>query len=431
MMPIVGFIPSAISIAFPVVVSTTQGNSGANVSTFNVPLPATITAGDLLIATVISAGDREAFWPAGWSILFGMLNSYSCAYRIADGTEGGGTVAVSFEGGGGVRVISQVQRITGAASDILPDFVTGNTGVPLNTNAPNPLAVTPLWGSSKNLFFVNCSVGAGDGLTSYPANYTHHQNEFQDGGNNCRLATCSRQLEAASDDPGAFAFTASNPKAFGTIAIAPTGASVPGARIAGSMTSQDATNGTNHVIALPQNIVAGDLVIVLMLLGISTTYTMPAGWTTLENTIGTNTGMGIIYRECTGSEGANITVTSPGSQQIHSIALKIRGHASGVAPEKGTLVQATNTAPNSPAVTPSWGSMQNLFIVLCNRGNLQLPSAWPANYNKANVATFNIGASRTLLIGARSLAASTDDPGTFTFAGSAVSQTQTIVVKPA
>lgn len=428
-----GFYPfAAAALTFPVVASTTQSIESSNVTTINITLPATINAGDLLLATVMVGGDRSCFWPVGWSVLQTNLHGYSCAYRIADGTEDGTIIDVDMLGGGGARIVAQVQRITGAAADFIPEYVAGNVGIPTNTANPNPAAVTPSWGSNQNLFFVNCGVSAGDTVSVYPGSYTHHQNDVTDGGNNVRLVTCSRQLAASTDDPSAFTFSSANPKSFGTIAIAPTGLPpTAAARIAGSMTSLSLTNTTNHVVLLPLNIVAGDLVIIAMTLAAGTTFTMPAGWTTLENNIGASIGTGLIYRECDGSEGASITVTSVGSVQIQSVALKIKGHASGVAPEKGTLVAATTANPNPPAVTPSWGSMDNLFIVINNRANQTLPTVWPTNYTRMNLTLHNIGISRGLQVTARNVVASTDDPGTFTFGASASCQTQTIVIKPA
>lgn len=141
----------------PVVESvTTGGTSGANVSTYNVVLPATVNSGDTLVAAIASDQDPTVTWDnstAGtWTsrvdVTEGVNVRLTVYSKIADGTEDGLTLAI------GLSTQQQgnwaVFRISGAHGDIEVGTASSSGGT--STRHVIPPSVTASWGAENNLF---------------------------------------------------------------------------------------------------------------------------------------------------------------------------------------------------------------------------------------------------------------------------------------
>src|SRR5262245_35219583 len=93
-------------MAFPNIVATNGGNSGANTTSHTVNLPdGSNVAGRLVIVIFATDGTTTPSWPSspGWTSLVAVTSAQACTlevrYRILDGTEGyaatGQTITVS------------------------------------------------------------------------------------------------------------------------------------------------------------------------------------------------------------------------------------------------------------------------------------------------------------------------------------------------
>lgn len=210
--------------------------------------------------------------------------------------------------------------------------------------------------------------------------------------------------------------------------------------VATSATSATSTAGTNHVVTLPASIAAGDLILICMSLGsTSATLNTHADYTELldENAA---VGLKILYRWAAGGE-SNPTFVSTASTRDATVALRITGALNPATqpPEIGTTSTASSAAPDPPAVTPTGGSKDYLFITFCGSAGEQADdgtycTSFPTSYVVANlqktcgVAGTNLGGM--IALAGRQLTASTDNPGVFAVSENATWRAQTIAVHP-
>lgn len=213
-------------MAFPIVASTNTSNQTAG-TTHTVNLPASISAGNLLIVFFVNEDDTTVTTPAGWSLLKAMLetgaatNKMSIFYKVASGSEGA-TLSVTTSSS---RVSSHISyRITGYANT--PQVSTGATST---TGNPDPDSLTPSGGAKDYLWIAACSTRFGSGaISSYPTSYSGSNLNSRItgalGGSNVAVGT--RDLNASSENPGSFNFPTNQYWTACTIAVEPTGSSL-------------------------------------------------------------------------------------------------------------------------------------------------------------------------------------------------------------
>lgn len=210
--------------------------------------------------------------------------------------------------------------------------------------------------------------------------------------------------------------------------------------VAGTAETAVSTAGTSHAITLPANISAGDLVLITMDIGsTSATLNTLTDWAELLDENSAN-GLKILYYSGAGVPG-NPTFTSSASTRSASIAWRITGAEVPATqpPEIGTTASGSSTTPDPPAVTPTGGSKDYLFIAFLGRGGEEADddtwaTASPANYlpdPPLQKACGTVGTNLGGMIAAasRQVTAASDDPGTFTIATGAW-RAQTIAVHP-
>jgi hypothetical protein len=197
-------------------------------------------------------------------------------------------------------------------------------------------------------------------------------------------------------------------------------------------------------VNLPAAIVSGDLLLAAFSLDEDTrSVNTPSGWTLLLNQAGVNDAgandnrLTIFYRVANGTEGTTLAVTLPTSSRTAVWAGRITGSATGTAPEatgSGSTSGGTTT-PNPPSETASWGSANNLWLVI---GGFRAPSgsgptvsSFPTNYVINQSVTSYTNNRVTVAVAARNLTLATDDPGTFTISDTSSTATATVVVRPA
>ncbi len=198
--------------------------------------------------------------------------------------------------------------------------------------------------------------------------------------------------------------------------------------IAATSTYQNSSAATSNNVTLPSGIQAGDLLMLVFRGGSTATASTPSGWSLLSSIDSTTLGHTYIwYKTASGSEGATVAITST-NIRVAAIGYRISGWT-------GTPEIATSTTNDPPALSPSWGTADTLWIAgMTNRISNSSVTAAPANYsNLITIAENGSGAtSRSRVSTAnRSLTASSDDPGTFTTSGTIDSpEAFTIAIKP-
>lgn len=213
-------------MAFPSAGTPVSTAFSSAVTSMAVNMPATVNSGDLLIALVEVRNSGTWTKPTNWNDIstisqvgggsVGKLNGF---YKIADGTEGGGTA--TWTAGTSTTAIWQTIRVTSWHGTTPPEATTASGD---STNA-NPPSESPSWGSDDNLWIAvagNAATGETTGFTAAPTNYGSLQsNGASSGGSSVNVATATRQLTAASDDPGNFTPNNNRFWAAATIAIRP------------------------------------------------------------------------------------------------------------------------------------------------------------------------------------------------------------------
>lgn len=183
---------------------STTGTSFASATAHACNEPATVNAGDLLLLGFYCNITTATFTtPTGWSIQCAGTtqgtNVNAIVYaKSADGTEGGGTVAVTTS----VAVVADanILRITGWGGTLGTDVVSGTPAGGASAN-PDPPSTSWTWGSLDALGVAFEHFNAAGSLTvsSYPSGYT---SGVQTGS----MATASKALtaQASPENPGTF-----------------------------------------------------------------------------------------------------------------------------------------------------------------------------------------------------------------------------------
>jgi len=207
-------------------------------------------------------------------------------------------------------------------------------------------------------------------------------------------------------------------------------------QVGGSATSSRSTNAIDDVVTLPASVASGDLVIVFHHSLGTGTRTFPSPWVEIKDVAILSTfNMGIAYLIASGGE-TSVTVTKSASQRFSALAIRITAASwHGTTPPEITAgVTGQNANPDPDAITASWGSANNLFIAVNsieNDGGGQSTTAYPTNYVSNQLQSPDAGGPRGA-IATRELAASNDNPGTFTVSvGDERWWAGTIVVRPA
>ena len=246
-------------MAFPIHASTTPSTVTTLTTSHSVAL-GTTAAGDHLFMVFsfhTNVLDSTVNTPAGWDLIGTVYRTPSNGrmgffHRHADGTEGS-TVTVTTSGN--AQSVSHVLRVTGGFDSALQgtawdaSVLVGDFDI-----TPDPAAATASWGSADNLFLVLLGYGASnDPITAFPTDYNTLQTETQNdtGAQDCSAGSCSRQLAAASDNPGAFTLAGSENGGCVTIAVRPaSGVTVTPVR-AEATTVARAPSIRNEIIVTP------------------------------------------------------------------------------------------------------------------------------------------------------------------------------------
>jgi hypothetical protein len=210
---------AAAASAAPVLEEITTSTFSATTTAHNVSYPASVAAGDLIIALVSARGATAITTPSG----FVDIGSGSTAgngvfgvyYATAAGTEGGSTV--NFVTGTAATMAAQIWRIrAGTWSSVPQAAITAST----SSSTPNSPSLASGWGGLDVFFIAWFGANAVISMNTFP--YASNQTFLASGGTNQVTAgACSTISSAGTLDPPAFSVSASvNHRAF-TVAIRP------------------------------------------------------------------------------------------------------------------------------------------------------------------------------------------------------------------
>lgn len=199
------------------------------------------------------------------------------------------------------------------------------------------------------------------------------------------------------------------------------------------------TSVTSMPVTLPATINSGDLLVALVEVRNSGTWTKPTGWSdisTLSQLGGGSVGrLNGFYKISDGTE-AGTTPTWTASTGTTAIWQSIRVTSwHGTTPPEATTASGDATNANPPSLTPSWGADDDLWIAVAGNaatGDTTGFTAAPTNYGslQSNGASSG-GSTANIATGTRQLNATSEDPGTFTPSSNRFWTAATIAVRPA
>lgn len=194
-------------VGFPVWLSVTITPVNPSTATSHpINMPATVNAGDLLIVIFAADGTGTSGDPAGWTSLGtqdagGSSALGRWAYRVADGSEAGGTAI--FTTGTSERSSGLCVRIQAGTYTGTPEMATLATG---NNLSPDPPNLAPSSGSADYLWLASyVQESLPSSAPTYPLAGGNAVSET--GGSNTNIATCAccyTTQSGSSLNPGTF-----------------------------------------------------------------------------------------------------------------------------------------------------------------------------------------------------------------------------------
>ncbi len=208
---------------------TKNGVVTANSNAWTLTYPTNLASGNLIAAFMATDGTPTFTFPSGWvkkSETNNGANTGCLAFKISDGTETGNfTVNLSASEQGGWRVFRLTDWFGGSLGTALTNdadgvsFAATTTGSP--SANPNPVSLTPAWGSADTLWFAAAAVDTSRTFSAFPTNYGNTSSDVSGGVGGASLGLCRRTNTIASEDPGTFTISTSDDWVGLTVAIRP------------------------------------------------------------------------------------------------------------------------------------------------------------------------------------------------------------------
>lgn len=406
-------------MAFPIIAGVGGSNSGGNVTTTTVDLVTLAGVpvdGDLWVVIIVVDSNTSPTWPSGWtsfaSGLQGTALTWEARYRryvSGDATSIG--VTHSSQG-----TAWQVYRLANTAYAPLSGGQGSNT-----TSNPDPGTNAPNWSTSWDTLFIAVA-GCDDGTietTAAPATYSNLRSDRWNDIEGVELATATRELNAASENPGAFTRNA-GPWSAMALAVAGVGAGFPRLLARnGSDSGGNVTTSTVNISAAVGAPIVGDLLIITITKDGTGAFTWPASpaftqCTGFPVTAGGGTNSAIVdarYRISTGDETTCAITHASESTAWHTVRIAADSW-SGVPESQSSNGNSTN--PDPPSLSPSWGLERTLWIVVAgNDGDVAI-TAGPSGYFLQNNVRVAASTGSGSAFAVKESAVATEDPGTFT-----------------
>lgn len=216
----------AAAVALDVAATNTYSDNTGLLLIHPINLPASITAGDLLLLFCTFNGSPTVTDPSGWTLIGqgttpGTYDTLRIYARIADGLEGA-TVSITINAAQRAQAIAY--RIVGNRNGVTSsEIAVSAVNEQAATTNPDPPNLTPSWGSAANLWIA--VMFAHDGnltISAYPSGYTDDQLQVKvSGGSGGAVAAATKIATGTSDDPGVFTTVTSRNLSSFTLAVRP------------------------------------------------------------------------------------------------------------------------------------------------------------------------------------------------------------------
>lgn len=213
-----------VDAASPNIASVTEKTFTTDVTNHAVNMPASVTAGDLLLVVITTDGNAAVTTPTGWNELWNTTTGTALRAggyaKIAVGNEGGTTVnfvTTSIEQA--AAQVYQIQNWYGT----LDGLAVGNSVISASDTTANPPALSPNWGTADTLWIPVVHTSTGRTITSGPTGYSNLiSTRSGDTTASGQIASARLSKNTASEDPGVFTFSSTGVTSVAqTIAIAP------------------------------------------------------------------------------------------------------------------------------------------------------------------------------------------------------------------
>lgn len=196
------------------------------------------------------------------------------------------------------------------------------------------------------------------------------------------------------------------------------------------------SDATSHAVTMPATVNSGDLLVCLFANDGNATVTTPSGWRAVDSatTPSSRVRGGIYAKSADGTEdGTTVDFVTSASEQAAAQVYRITGWGGDVTNDVAASTAATSDDGNpDPAnLAPAWGAKDTMWLVVSFTSTNNAISTYPTNYTNGQQASS--GAATTAAQSAsarRSLNASSENPGTFTYASTVAYAAWTIAIEP-
>lgn len=193
--------------------------NATDATSVSVSLPATVNAGDVLVAMMSVDGVPTITWDnttaGAWTqraVYLANSNTHALAIfsRTADGTEGGKSLAIGLSGA--QQAVTRVMRVTGATGAIEVTTYARGSAV-----AADPPAIVPSW-SGATLYLATMALDGTGSVASGPAGYSGFTTRASSASGQSTNAAAWK-LGSGAEDPAAFTISASAQWVSATLAL--------------------------------------------------------------------------------------------------------------------------------------------------------------------------------------------------------------------
>jgi hypothetical protein len=221
-------------MAFPTLLTPAHSHETSNVTSTVVALPdGSDVVGRLVVVHATKDGTGAFTFPAGWTSLVGLASAgarVDVRYRIIDGTEG-------FDGIGDTITLTHALEKTNITvhtysvwHGTTPPEASSTSGA---TGDPDPPSLTPSWATDDTAWAAGFGADLESIVTGFPTSYdsNQHGDSSASGAGSATHGIATRELNAASDDPGVFTRDVSDDWVAYTVAVRPSAPPDPAAAV--------------------------------------------------------------------------------------------------------------------------------------------------------------------------------------------------------
>jgi len=192
---------------------------------------------------------------------------------------------------------------------------------------------------------------------------------------------------------------------------------------------------STHNVTLPATKTADDIWLMIWVRsGSGGTVTGPSGWTEVAAVdMNSNQGFRVYIKRATGSETGTADLTTALNNRSSAIIRRYSGVSTGTLSgvwDVSADANGSGTTPDPGSVTPSWGSDAGNLAVACagSAGTGDLFTGYPSSY--LNTSTQDDSNSCAVAGADKTFSGSSENPGSFTLAGSENWGAVTVALKP-